>query len=317
MQIVPFAAAHVARAARLALRNYRAERLHVSALPPVFTWPDLTAFAQNGLGVAAVEGDALLGFLCAVPPFRNAFRSTDATGVLSPMHANGAVEEGRANIYARMYQAAGAMWAKAGASSHAVCLYAHDVEGQQQFFRYGFGLRCVDAIRGIAQIDIRPCAGFCFDELPPEEYGRVLPLVHLLDAHMTESPTFMLRPSDAEAAFVAEAIESGSRFFVARTSGEIIAFARVQPQGETFICDAPGYMHVTGAFCLPEYRGKGVYQGLFNALLRTLRTQGNTRLGVDFESINPAAHGFWLKHFDAYAHGLVRRIDERALLQKE
>lgn len=41
--------------------------------------------------------------------------------------------------------------------------------------------------------------------------------------------------------------------------------------------------------------------------------KGYTRLGVDFESLNPTAYGFWLKYFDAYTHSVVRRIDEKAV----
>jgi hypothetical protein len=41
---------------------------------------------------------------------------------------------------------------------------------------------------------------------------------------------------------------------------------------------------------------------------------GYTRLGVDFESLNPAGYGFWLKYFDPYTHSVVRRIDEKAVM---
>jgi len=313
MRILPFAAEHIEQAAQLALSNYQAKRRHVPVLPPVSVWPDLSGFAANGMGVAAFEGEEMLGFLCAVSPFGNAFRSTDAVGVFSPMHANGAIEKGRARIYARMVQEAGELWAEAGASSHGMCLYAHDLKGQQQLFRYGYGLRCVDAIRGMDAIDVRPCDGFSVCELTEDECTRVLPLVHLLDTHMTASPTFMLRPSATEALFLEDIAQSRSRLFAAQIDGEIVAFIRAQPEGETFICDTPGYLHITGAFCLPAYRGRGVYQGLFNHLVRTLQAEGYTRLGVDFESINPAAYGFWLKYFDAYTYGLVRRIDEHVL----
>ena len=37
------------------------------------------------------------------------------------------------------------------------------------------------------------------------------------------------------------------------------------------------------------------------------------RLGVDCESMNPTALGFWSKYFDAYTHSVVRRIDENAI----
>ena len=53
-----------------------------------------------------------------------------------------------------------------------------------------------------------------------------------------------------------------------------------------------------------------------NYAITVLKEEGYTRLGVDFESINPTARGFWLKYFSAYTHGVVRRIDERILRRR-
>jgi len=49
-------------------------------------------------------------------------------------------------------------------------------------------------------------------------------------------------------------------------------------------------------------------------LIQKLKIKCYSRLGVDFESINPTAWGFWLKYFDAYTHSVVRRIDEKAVM---
>ena len=310
MQIIDFTAAHLEQAAQIAKQNYEEERGFVPALPPVDTFPNLTPYAENGLGVAAFEGDKIAGFLCAVEPFNNAFGSTKATGVFSPMGANGAVGENRAKIYARMYQTAGEKWVRSGAASHAVCLYAHDAEAQQQFFRYGFGLRCVDAIRNTDEIIAPSCAGYEFSELANDDLPQILPLDHMLDAHMAACPTFILRPSDTQESYIKKIEHFRSVFFVAKYNGQIVAYVRAELDGETFICDTPGYLHVKGAFCLPEHRGKGLQPKLVSLLVRKLKTQGYTRLGVDFESFNPTAWGFWLKHFTAYTHSVVRRIDE-------
>ena len=64
---------------------------------------------------------------------------------------------------------------------------------------------------------------------------------------------------------------------------------------------------------MPEHRGRGVYKNLLNYVINTLKTEGFTRLGVDFESINPSGSGFWLKFFHAYTNSVVRRIDERIM----
>ena len=314
MQIVDFTTAHIEQAAQIAKQNYDEERGFVPALPPIDTVPDLTPYAENGLGVVAFESDTMVGFLCAVGPFKNAFRSTEATGVFSPMGANAAIGENRANTYARMYQAAGEKWARVGAASHGICLYANDAETQQQFFRYGFGLRCIDAIKDIDEIDVPPCVGYDFVELTPDELTQILPLDHMLDAHMAASPTFILRPSDTLDSFTKNKIERfNTIYFTARIQDQMVAYIAAGHDGETFIQDSPNYLHIRGAFCLPEYRGKGLNKNLLNLLMQNLRAQGYTRLGVDFESINPTAYGFWLKYFDAYTHSVVRRIDERAV----
>jgi GNAT superfamily N-acetyltransferase len=312
--ITDFTTDHIETATFLVRQNYEQERSFVPALPPVDTLPDLKPYAENGLGVAAFEDDAMVGFLCSVPLFKNAFGSTVATGVFSPMGANGAIGENRAKVYARLYQAAGKKWVQAGASSHAVCLYAHDREAQEQFFRYGFGLRCVDAIRRSDEIYAPTCEGYSFSELASEAVLKVLPLEKMLDDSYIDSPFFMYREQNNESAFLKEYERFQSIYFIASQEGRIVAFIRAELDGETFIQETPGYLHVKGAYCLPEHRGKGLNQKLLCMLIQKLKMKGYSRLGVDFESINPMAWGFWLKYFDAYTHSVVRRIDEKAVM---
>jgi GNAT superfamily N-acetyltransferase len=72
--------------------------------------------------------------------------------------------------------------------------------------------------------------------------------------------------------------------------------------------------NICGAFCLPVYRGKGIMQGLLNHVITQLKVDKVNSLGVDFESFNLSASGFWLKHFTAYIYSVTRRIDECALM---
>ncbi len=314
MLITDFTHNHIAAARSLAKLNYDQEREIVPALPPIDVLPDLTRFADYGLGVAAFDGDKLVGFLCSGSPRNNAFGSTDVKGVFSPLGANAATLDNRAKIYAAMYQAAGDKWALAGAASHAICLYAHGIEAQQQFFLYGFGLRCVDAIRSMEAIDCRTCNDYSFAELTQSEFASVFPLDQMLNEHMRQSPTFMLRKADTQEEFLRTCREEQVRCFVAIQSKQICAFLKIADMGETFITPRRDTKHINGAFCLPEHRGKGVYQNLLNFTISTLAAEGYTRLGVDFESFNPTAYGFWLKYFKAYTHSVVRRIDERVIL---
>lgn len=83
IKIQDFDTSHLERAQAIALENYKEERSHVPNVPPLARTLDLLPLAQNGLGVAAFAKGKLVGFLCSVLPFSNAFRSTDAVGVFS------------------------------------------------------------------------------------------------------------------------------------------------------------------------------------------------------------------------------------------
>ncbi len=324
MKIVNFTVAHVERAAQIAKQNYEEERGYVpalpssadlsSAFPTLENMPDLTPFADNGLSVAAIDGGDVVGFLCSYGVWNDAWDIPGLRHVFSPMHANGTIPENRAKIYARLYQAAGEKWARVGAASHGICLYAHDREAQEQFFRYGFGMRCIDAIRGMDDVASPNCGGYEFTELVPERYSEVYPLNIMLQSHYCKSPFFMVRPNITEAEFLEN--ENGDRYFVARKDGATVAFLCFGRSGETFLRKIPGYIHADGAYCLPEHRGKGLLQNLLNLATSTFKNEGYKYLGVDFESINPPAYGFWLKHFTAYTHSVVRRIDENAVAKK-
>lgn len=310
MNILNFEKEHVEEAAALAFANYFAEQKVVKELPSVRDIPDLNEFAGNGLGVAAFENKRMVGFLCCCEPFDNAFRATDVKGIFSPMGANAAVSENRSRIFAAMYQAAGEKWVKAGAVSHAVCLYAHDEEIQRQFFQYGFGLRCLDAIRTMELIDCDLCAGYEFTELSKNEYYLVYPLHLALYRHYCASPFFMSRMPETQEEFMESSGQDG-RYFAAKQNGKVCAYLKIGASGETFAAAGNTYRHIRGAYCLPEHRGRGVYQNLLNFTISVLKREGYTRLGVNFESFNPTARGFWLKYFNAYTNSVVRRIDER------
>ena len=258
----------------------------------------------------------MVGFLCCCGPFAHAFRATDVRGIFSPMGANAAVSKNRSKIYAAMYQAAGEKWVRSGAVSHAICLYAHDEELQWQFYRYGFGLRCLDAVRPMELIDCKPCADYALAELPKAEWHLVYPLYLALYRHYRRGPFFMNREPEKQEAFMISSMQEEVRYFVAKQYGKICAFLKISAFGEPFVATGNSYRHITGAYCTQEHRGKGVYQNLLNFAISSLKREGYTRLGVNFESFNPTGRGFWLKYFAAYTNSVVRMVDERITQQR-
>ncbi len=312
MNIVTFENQHIAEAKAIAFANYQEERSLVGVLPEIDEMPDFAWFAKNGLGVAALEAGELVGFLCCVGPFNNAFAS-QVKGTFSPIHAHGAITEKRELIYRRMYQAAAEKWVSKGILYHAIALYTHDIQTIGAFFQYGFGLRCVDAIRPMDRIRCPTVAGYTFRLLPKEEIAAIRQMRIQLSAHLGNSPCFLYDSPQMVKDWITKAEKRDTQVFVAERDGIAVAFIEVGEDGENYITETQGMKNICGAFCLPQSRGTGLFTQLLNFTMEHLNTEGVTRLGVDYESINPTASGAWGKYFTPYTYSVVRRIEESIL----
>ncbi|MDR1001950.1 MAG: GNAT family N-acetyltransferase [Oscillospiraceae bacterium] len=234
-------------------------------------------------------------------------------GIFSPVHAHAATDN-NAKIYERLYQAAADKWVKAGARSHAIALYAHEDLSLRLFFRYGFGMRCVDAIREIIHISTQPRSTFTVSELNENQFPAMHTMYTMLQQHLHSSPIFCGGSSASAPVLIEDFMEKNvrqqARYFAAYNKDIPIAYLKISPHGENFVSDAPEVMNICGAYCLPEYRGTGVFEHILDAVQDVLFADGYIRLGVDFESYNPTAWGFWNKHFTPYTYSVVRQIDE-------
>lgn len=314
MKIVDFTEEWIPAAEQLVSENYREERLAVPALPEMPVVPSLIGLVENGLGVAAVEDDMLLGFMGAYGPWGPVFCTGNVRGVFVPLHAHGAKRENRERIYQWMYQAAAEKWVNAGAASHAITLYAHDTAAKTAFFTYGFGMRCMDLIRDLKNLDqTEKSKEYTYFELSPQQHRKLRSLRRALSDHLAQSPCFM-RESEEDLQFWLNRKEAAPpRVFAAEKDGRIIAYVEVTEKGENFAVSGPEVRNICGAYCLPEYRDGNVAKGLLQFVAAVLKSEGFTRLGVDCESFNPTAQHFWRKHFTAYTNSVVRRIDENAI----
>lgn len=310
MQIVDFDKSCLEKAKRLVFENYDEERKRVPVLPGDAGLPPMDVLAENGLGVAAVEDGKLLGFLSAYGPFQPMFYTQDLRGVFSSVHAHAVQKEERIRIWHRLYQAAAEKWVNAGASSHAIALYAHDSEAQTAMYQYGFGMRCMDLIRNLSPVAAPEISGIAVREAHSLEV-RLLRIA--LAEHLAQSPSFMRDDETVLQRWLDRKENSDDRVFAAYKNGKPIAYMEVCANGETFASYAPSMANICGAYCLPEERGAGVAQAVLNQVIRTLHDEGYQRLGVDCESFNPTAAAFWRKYFTPYTHSVVRRIDENAL----
>ena len=84
MQIVDFSVEMMGEARALMAENYCEVREWLPVLPEKPPIPALDGLAKNGLGVAAVEGGRLLGFLGAYGPWQPVFLYPGYQGCILP-----------------------------------------------------------------------------------------------------------------------------------------------------------------------------------------------------------------------------------------
>ncbi len=311
MECIQLREIHLDQAYAIMRLSYEAERAKTKELPEINHTPDLGYFVKNAYAVGMVEGDTLIGYLCAYPPIEDAFGTTGVRGTFIPVHAHGVVGNRRKKVYDLLYQGLAKCLVEDGIFSHAIALYVHDHDAIDCFFTNGFGMRCMDSIRAIdADRPIHPTAVEVM-ELDRNESPSILALRNGLIRHLSLSPTFLKYPMMSDQQLIDSIQRRDSRIFIARHSSEIVAYVEVMADGENFITEEKGMMNICGAFCLPEYRKSGIVDELLAYLERTLHQEGFSLLGVDFESFNPTAREFWGKHFTPYTVSLVRRIDEK------
>ena len=312
MNIVRFGTEHMKAAMKLALENYEEEQKQVTCLPEKVQIPELKFFAESGLGVATIEQDKLVGFLCCCPPREHMF-DTAAKGVFSPIHAHGAVKKNRKEIYQRMYQTASELLVQKGITYHGISIYTHDMDAVQAFFEYDFGSRCVDAVRSMEGLGLIMSPDIQYVELSEEEKKDVQSLRKMLSDHMGASHCFMYTSDVEFESWLMQREQQKNRVFAAKDGEKIIAYLELIEEGETFVTQHPDMANIGGTFCLPEYRGRGIYAQLIQYTAKTLQTEGYQYFGTDYESMNATANAFWPKHFTPYTRSLTRRIDEGIL----
>lgn len=306
MNIVELERSHIPVITAMAQRQHNQTRQRVN-LPDALL-PDLSYLA-NGLGVVAMEADRVVGFLGSTGPWPDQF-GTQTPGVYSPLEAHGAVEENAVRIWQRMYQAAAERWVAAGAGWHAITLHGYEQAAQQVLWQYGFGQRCADAVRLVEPLNAASIPGVNCCELLDGHAVQELRLC--LARHMCKSPCFMVNTDDEDdmVRWLSKVECRQQRVFAAMAAGKPVASMEVKAEGETYFTAHAQMANICGTFCAEAWRGKGVSRLLLDYVLQTLQKEKYQYLGVDYETTNPTAAGFWPKYFTPYTLSLVRRVDQ-------
>ncbi|MCO5217016.1 MAG: GNAT family N-acetyltransferase [Thermomicrobiales bacterium] len=262
----------------------------------------------QGHGVISRSGDEVLGYLAVIGPFGDYHGGK--SGVFSPLFANLVSPQDADRIFTEMLTALAEMPVLAGVDTMAVSICPHHRDHLASASLNGFGIRCSDAVQ---DIDALP--------MPTNEFPYEISEVHWRDAvsiieakrslaeHLTKSPVYM-EYFDFSPEFVAwKSEQRQSVHLVARDGDHIIGFIEATLEGENYLTNHPQMRNICGAGVLPQYRGQGIMRELLARLAERYRPEGIITLGVDYETMNPNARGFWERYFVPYTRSGERRFD--------
>lgn len=316
LHVVPLTHDHLRAAADLMGRRYRRLRGTIPQLPPRYEdtavlTPMLERIVGCAAGVAAMEGERLVGFIAGVviPEFKG------RRAVLSPEWANAALPEGEGGdtraIYERMYAAVAGAWAAAGCSCHLIGQFPDDADALDGWFHQGFGLLCIDGVRDLSMPDV-PSAPLEVRRAGPADVAAVTDLSRGLSDHGRASPIFLDGHPEDEAAWAAQLADDERVVYLALASGTPLAYMRIGPASDEacgIIMDE-GTASITGAYAVPDARRRGVASALLRACLGWAAEAGYARCAVDWESANIEGNRFWRRHFSPVCYSLMRMVDE-------
>ncbi len=315
MHIQRFKEEHLHQCLKMLEAQYCEEQNSVPALPPFDDYRQelgtrLLNIAQQSLGWVLSDGASVIAMMAGypVPAF---FGSQD--GVFVPAYAHLHNPTAGSDVLTELYSCCAEQWVKNHKTSHAVTMFAHDRMALESYFRLGFGIRCVDAIR-----ETRCLPGY---ELSPH--------IHLVDRtqidmlaeihrqhceYYRQSPIFIPTADEDPVQDLLDWMDKPDRYIFAYMEGNrCLGYIRLQSAGESVFSAHPSMMNITALFVLPEHRRKSIAAALLNYVQVFLAKNRKARTGVDFESINPSGSRFWDRYFTPYSYSLARRIDERIL----
>ena len=306
IEIVPFDGTFLEQAEALFRAEWEREARTAAALAWRSPENRLRQLCGAPYGKLALLDGKPAGYLLFYEPWDGFFGRV--RGTFSPLGGS-AVTPGsddlRGKILSRLTEAAMEDMARDGVFSLGISRFAHDEAAGRALVLGGFGIRCSDAITYLADVPEAPMPeGFSFEELPEDEFGRIRELHRALDRHLNRSPIFLTLSREDDWCET-----GGKRVFAALRNGEPAGFIAVRDECETFFTE--GMPNICGMYVLPEHRGTGLAAALLSGLCRTLEREGETRLAVDCETLNPTALRFWGKYFTPFTYSYARRLDER------
>jgi GNAT superfamily N-acetyltransferase len=233
-----------------------------------------------------------------------------------PDFGHGTVRGQEYDLYRRMYAQIADWWLANGCFVHGITLYPNESAASQAWISLGFGLVVMGALREIdpaSEVDWGVPPGVHIRRVNAGEVDLVVPLELGLSRHLAASPAFLPLILDERRTLVEKWLaEERHVLWLASRGGKAVAYLRFEPSEQLVLpTSAETTVAITGAFTCKDLRGSGIGTALLQMGLQWADSAGYTHCSVDFESANLPGSRFWLRHFTAVTHSVMRRVDSR------
>lgn len=215
-----------------------------------------------------------------------------------------------------MYRTISANWVENGCLTHAITILSGDNTALDTWFRIGFGMHVVDAVRSLDSlsgsinndIEIRKCNY--------EDLDQIVTLLADLKRHMAGSPIYIPIIHMENGNELSDWMKNpDNTVWIAILNGQIISIMKVSKKksNDAQILSDVGTVSIGETFTIESFRGYGITKAILQNVMKDAFVNGYKRCAVVFESQNISGSRFWLKYFQPACYSLVRKIDDRII----
>jgi len=304
LELRPFAPTDVDDAADLLARRHTAHRQAEPSLPTAYERADVARQAieellgAGALGAIAARGGTAVGFMLG----GHRDDPTWGPGNVWVEPAGHAVDEPEA--VRDLYGLAAARWVEEGRNAHYAVVPTHDPPLVDAWFRVGFGLQHVHALRETPEAPLTVVPPGVVIRRPTR--GDIETLAELdlsLPAHQGLSPVFSMVPppslDEARAEWEEDFDNPAFATFVGEIDGRVVGSAvgcSVELSSlHTGIARPDAAAHLGFAAVLPDARGSGVGTALGATVLDWAATEGYAATTTDWRETNLLSSRSWPK----------------------
>jgi len=322
--MIPFTEDLLPLAGELLAGRHRRDRLILPALPARFEDPAVAMAAvqaclerDHASGVAAVEGDRLLGYLVGDLVI-DALWERSAWVRL----AGCALAPGQSPDLARdLYTPLAASWVASGCFTHIALMPTSNPDLLQAWYALSFGIEQVYGLAALETLDLVPQPlppGVQVRRAAPDDRAALASMYDLIWRANVASPVWGLHLPETDGelrdAYGDLVDDPDATVWLAFLDDEPVGFQCYFP-GENsadslLVPEACTVLEVAGT--RPQARGKGIGTLLTRTGLAHARAEGYRACLADWRSANLLASRFWPSQgFHPAAYRLARRVDPR------